>query len=163
MVFSRHFSAPQNLAAAARNMVDDFSFVQQRKKGQESSHGQLSDRWSPPSNGYVKINWDAAINPGLRRMGIGVVIRDNAGGFVAAQIKNFPFMVDTTVAEAWGTWCVMRLGCELGLTHVQLEGDALNVVTTLKKEGPCLSPYVLSSDDLILSPACTQSGQFGGP
>jgi hypothetical protein len=37
------------------------------------------------------INWDAAI--GLQRTGIGIVIRDEAGGFVAAKTKTFPFLV----------------------------------------------------------------------
>lgn len=41
------------------------------------------------------------------------------------------------MAEALGAWYAVKLGCELGYSHVHLEGDSLNVVTALKKDGPC--------------------------
>ncbi len=47
------------------------------------------DRWSPPPSGFLKINWDAAIDPVLQKTRIGIVIRDEAGGFFAAQAEVF--------------------------------------------------------------------------
>jgi hypothetical protein len=47
------------------------------------------DRWSPPPSGFLKINWDAAIDPVLQKTRIGIVIRDEVGGFYAAQGKGF--------------------------------------------------------------------------
>jgi hypothetical protein len=69
------------------------------------------------------------------------VIRDEGGGFYATQAKVFPFVVDPSMAEALGDWNAEKFGCELGLSHVHLEGDALNVVEALKKEGPCWHPF----------------------
>jgi hypothetical protein len=45
------------------------------------------------------------------------------------------------MAEALGAWFAVQLGCDLGLSHVQLEVDAMNVVEAPKKEGPCWSPF----------------------
>jgi hypothetical protein len=76
------------------------------------------------------------------------------------------------MAEAWGAWSAMRLGCDLGLTHVQLEGNALNVVAALKKEGPCWSPFghLIADTCMCLAQmlsysnlSCAPSSQFGGP
>jgi hypothetical protein len=53
------------------------------------------------------------------------------------RAKVFPFVVDLFMAEALGAWNALKFGCELGLSHVHLEGDALNVVEAPKKEGPC--------------------------
>ncbi|GLT55374.1 hypothetical protein SLA2020_285030 [Shorea laevis] len=38
--------------------------------------------WQAPPAGYVKLNWDAAVDEGNRRMGIGVIARDHTGEVV---------------------------------------------------------------------------------
>jgi hypothetical protein len=45
------------------------------------------------------------------------------------------------MAEALGAWYAVKLGCELGYSHVHLEGDSLNVVAALKNDGPCESTF----------------------
>jgi hypothetical protein len=62
------------------------------------------------------------------------VIRDEKGGSFVAQAKVFPFLVDPFMAEALGAWYAVKLGCDMGLTHVQIEGDSLFVVEALKKD-----------------------------
>jgi hypothetical protein len=89
MVFGRVFSAPHNLVAAARKMADEFSLVLQRTFGMARRNVCSMDRWSPPPCGFLKINWDATLDPVLQRTGIGIVIRDEAGGFFAAQAEVF--------------------------------------------------------------------------
>jgi hypothetical protein len=41
------------------------------------------------------------------------------------------------MAEALGSRYAVKLGCDMGLTHVQIEGDSLSIVEALKKEGSC--------------------------
>ncbi|XP_019183830.1 PREDICTED: uncharacterized protein LOC109178744 [Ipomoea nil] len=43
------------------------------------------DHWSKPRQGYLKLNVDAAINVNDGRMGLGCVLRDHQGNFVAAK------------------------------------------------------------------------------
>jgi hypothetical protein len=47
-------------------------------------------RWSPPSTGWLKCNWDAALHKEGKRMGVGVLIRDAQGNVVAALAKTIP-------------------------------------------------------------------------
>jgi hypothetical protein len=46
---------------------------------------RLSSNWSRPPVGTLKLNWDAALSPELRRMGTGVVVRNDRGDVVAAM------------------------------------------------------------------------------
>ncbi|XP_042965962.1 uncharacterized protein LOC122299634 [Carya illinoinensis] len=36
-------------------------------------------RWRKPRKGWVKVNWDASLNSELKRMGMGIVVRDENG------------------------------------------------------------------------------------
>jgi hypothetical protein len=40
------------------------------------------------------------------------------------------------VAEALGAWFAVKLCCDFDISHVNLEGDSMNVVNTLKKIEP---------------------------
>ena len=42
-----------------------------------------SKRWDPPHGGWVMVNVDAAIFHKTNRMGLGIVIRDHKGDFLA--------------------------------------------------------------------------------
>jgi hypothetical protein len=46
---------------------------------------QHVDRWIPPPHGTTKINWYVVLDLVNKRMGIGVVIRDDKGGVVDAN------------------------------------------------------------------------------
>jgi hypothetical protein len=41
-------------------------------------------RWSPPSRGWVMVNVDVAVFKEANRMGLGIVVRDHNGDFLAA-------------------------------------------------------------------------------
>jgi hypothetical protein len=58
-----------------------------------------------------------------------------------AKAKVFPSLVDPSMAEAMEAWHVVTLGCDLGISQVHFKGDSLNVVSVLKKEGPCWSTF----------------------
>lgn len=171
MVFGRVFSAPFKLIATARQMVDEFSLVLQRPSGMTRGIVLSRDRWSPPPCGFLKINWDAALDLVKQRTGIGVVIRDEVGGFYAAQAKAIPFVMDPSMAEALGAWIAVKLGCELGLSQVHLEGDAVNVVEALKKLGRAILASFWPSDSgysgfllqnaLLFCISCASRSQHG--
>lgn len=56
--------------------------------------------WCPPPKGFVKINVDAATNVEKQAAGLGVVVRDCNGSFVAAAVKKVQFFGDVQQAEA---------------------------------------------------------------
>jgi collagenase-like PrtC family protease len=66
-----------------------------------------------------------------KRMGVGVVVRDDVGVVMAAMSKLIPFIVDPTVTESVAAWQAVQFCCELGYLRVVLEGDSVSAVTTL--------------------------------
>jgi len=70
----------------------------------------------------------------MQQTGIGVMIRDAEREFYAVQAKVFSSLLNPFVAEALGAWLAVKLGCDLGLSHVYLEGDSLNVVKCLEED-----------------------------
>jgi hypothetical protein len=48
-------------------------------------------------------------------MGIGVVVRDERGGFVAAMTKVIPFIFDSTSAEAVAVWDKKKKKGQVGI------------------------------------------------
>jgi hypothetical protein len=57
-------------------------------------------RWSPPLEGTVYINCDAALFSSSRRMGLGVVIRNHIGRCVAACSELHEEVTTPEVAKA---------------------------------------------------------------
>jgi hypothetical protein len=49
-----------------------------------------------PTARLIKINWDAALDVPQKRMGVRVVLRNEAGVVVAAMAKLIPIIVDPT-------------------------------------------------------------------
>lgn len=45
------------------------------------------------------------------------------------------------MAAASGAWYAVKLGCDIGASHVHLEGDSLSVVAALKRNDPCCSRF----------------------
>jgi hypothetical protein len=95
--------------------------------------------WITPPNEFTKFYWDAASNPSLKRMGIGVVARDEDGKVIAAIVKVFPYVGDPLTAEAMGAWQSVLLGSEVGCSHMLLEGDSLTVISALQQNVSCWS------------------------
>lgn len=74
--------------AAAKNLLNDW-----RKAANEGSKykpvlNTSPRQWSPPPQGYVRINTDAATFPKLNCIGVGNVIRDEYGSFLRARGKE---------------------------------------------------------------------------
>jgi hypothetical protein len=87
------------------------------------------------------LNWDAAINRTTTRMGAGVVARDENGLVVAAISANRPCIADPATAKAIASWMMADLCCKVGLRHLLVEGDSVEVVTALKRGGDCSERY----------------------
>jgi hypothetical protein len=70
-----------------------------------------------------------------------VLIRNDKGELVAAQAKFLPSLLKLPLAVAWGAWYAVKLGSDIGASHVHLEGDKMEVMAALRKNGPCDSSY----------------------
>ncbi|XP_059436112.1 uncharacterized protein LOC132169039 [Corylus avellana] len=97
--------------------------------------------WEKPPLGIVKLNWDAAIDVGRQKMGVGIIARDHAGNVLAVFCASRPLVIDPTVAEDIVAWKATDVCMLMGFSKVILEGDSIEVVKALKGDDWCWNRY----------------------
>jgi ribonuclease HI len=102
------------------------------------------------------LNWDAAVNKQSKRMGLGMIVRDEKWEFVAAMAKVLPSINDPTVAEALAAWHAINLCVAKGFHKIVLEGDSLVVVSALNKPLPIWSSHGQLIEDIKVKAKCLQ-------
>jgi hypothetical protein len=141
LVFEGEFTHPRVVARAAVDQLEFHVKVNQGYEREEQGRQIEDEKWSAPRPDYVKINWNAALDHMKKLMGVGVVVRDCTGGVVATQCSTRPYINDSTVAEALAFWTAANLRHQLGLVEAILEGDSLEIVNAVAKEGEVWSNY----------------------
>ena len=87
--------------------------------------------WSPPHDGWVKVNFDANGADGTNR-GIGVVIRYNVGKLLVAGVHRYKAQWSIEVSEAAAALFGLEIVVRFGFEYIQLEGDSLNAVSSIE-------------------------------
>lgn len=87
--------------------------------------------WSPPSEGWIKLNTDGASrgNPGLASAG--GVLRDGSGVWRGGFALNIG-ICSAPLAELWGVYYGLYIAWEQGITRLELEVDSEIVVGFLQ-------------------------------
>ena len=126
------FAHPETLVRQAYNSIEEFDATCS-KDGQASELAGtgMSYKWQAHSEGVYKANWDAALNIQNERIGLGSVIPDQEGNVKAAQCIVRRGRFEPGIAEALAAVQTLMLCRDLGLSKIQLEGDATNVVKAL--------------------------------
>ncbi|XP_021745098.1 uncharacterized protein LOC110711034 [Chenopodium quinoa] len=102
--------------------------------------------WSKPLIGVIKINCDAFVKDTTK---LGVVVRDDRGAIIAAAVRKGGDGWSVEVAEAATMAFGLQIARRLGYTRIQVESDALNVVSGVKLKANGCSPFFLIIDDII--------------
>jgi hypothetical protein len=148
VIFGGDFLSPSALITHAKAQISEY---QKAEEGRRLTHVHRARprcvKWERPKEGFVKLNWDAAINRRSNRMGAGVIARDETGMVVAALSASRPSITDPATAEAIVAWMMADFCCKLGFRRVVLEGDSMEVVTALKRGGNCSERYGHFVDD----------------
>jgi len=97
--------------------------------------------WTNPSEGWIKLNWDAAIDSNSNTMGLGLVARDFTGKVRAMMCNFLPYVTDPAVAEAFAARQGAILARDMGFQKVVLEGDSQVIVQALNSESVCAVAY----------------------
>ena len=149
VIHGGHFVHPNVLVQQTNTAIEDFSRANKLDShGTDEGDRQDPIQWQRPPLGWFKANWDASVSKQQGRMGLGVVIRDGQGKYIAAQSKTEPGCLDPSAAEARAALLAIRLCVGLGLQQVQLEGDALMVVTGVNSSTVDWSSLGLLIDDI---------------
>ncbi|XP_040996072.1 uncharacterized protein LOC121242246 [Juglans microcarpa x Juglans regia] len=67
-------------------------------------------------------------------IGIGVAIRDCTGQIIATMRKRKRFFPDPLLVESYGALQAVKLGLDLGLQHIVIEGESLQVTKALLED-----------------------------
>jgi len=130
-VFQREFTPPSQLATSANELFSQFR--QATAVDEAPGVNPKYSRWTKPPIGWLKTNWDAAIDVERKKMGLGVVVRDARGEVQVAMAQVIPYLIDSIVAESMATWRPVSFYLECGFSKLLLEGDSLTVVSELCK------------------------------
>jgi hypothetical protein len=142
VVFGGNLLPPSQVFRQGREALEVFRNSVQGPDPPQTAPPRLDrNLWQKPEAGVVKTNWDAAIDLKGNRMGVGVIIRNEAGSVIAAMCAVIPFITDPTVAEAVALWRAVTLCGELTLQRIQFEGDAKEIVLAINNQGPCRCRY----------------------
>jgi hypothetical protein len=90
-----------------------------------------------PSLGFLKCNWDAALDLKGQRMGIGILVRNHEGMVIAAKCSTQLFITNPLNEETIAAWTVACFIQLKGFDKVILEGDSMGVVQSLTGEDQC--------------------------
>lgn len=102
-------------------------------------------KWEKPPDGLLKINVDAALDIPSRKAGIGLVIRNSTGNFIAARMIPLMDVFKPDEAEAIGVKEALKWLEEKHIDDVQVETDCLKVFN-----GVC-TDFLVTSFDLIIN------------
>ena len=86
---------------------------------------------TPPTN-YYKINVDASLSVEHNVTGLGIIIRDSVGSFMAARVIIIDVCADPHRAELLVAREGLIFAWDAGFRRVILEGDARNVYESIK-------------------------------
>jgi ribonuclease HI len=136
---TRHIIREHLVLKAAKSSSSDFLASLQKVSSTTGEMGRIPPKWKAPVGGSLKLNWGAAVNKQSKRMGIGIIVRDEEGVFVAAMAKVLPSFNDPTVAEALAAWHAVNMCVAKGFHKIVLEGDSLVVVSALNNSLPTWS------------------------
>jgi ribonuclease HI len=98
-------------------------------------------KWQPPSQGLIKVNWDASINKNKGWIGMGMIARDSNGACLGAKNVTKDLLTDSATAEAMAALSAMYFCREVGFFEVILEGDAIQVLQAINSDPPFLSKF----------------------
>jgi ribonuclease HI len=90
--------------------------------------------WSPPPDGMLQLNVDAALFSSSGRMGAGVVARDDMGEFVACIGNSSPDVVCPELAEAMAIRLALSWARGEGLDNFIIASDCLSVVQRINSK-----------------------------
>ena len=110
-------------------------------------HSEVT-HWTPPQNSQLKVNYDGAVFNDFQQAGVGVVVRDAAGGVCGALSDRYTLPMNVEDIEALACRAAVVFALELGLREVVFEGDSKIITKAFNSALPCLSSFCHIIDDV---------------
>jgi hypothetical protein len=137
-----NFTHPAHVLIDSEKALTKFQTVNEKSQEGERVMQEVGPtRWQPPVGAMVKLNWDAAVDVQNKTIGLGIIIRNDKGMFLAALSKRVQIEVRPVVAETLTALHAVLFCVEMGYSEAWFEGDALQVVNEVNSAKPCDSMH----------------------
>ena len=117
------------LVSSVRQYVSEYTQAQQRIYDPMS---RPSQKWKPLRPGFVKVNFDGALDRRTNTGGIGIVIRNEKGLIMGAKAAKSHCFNEPFLAEAKAALSALIFAFEMGFQKIEVEGDALSIIKQFK-------------------------------
>ncbi|XP_059461774.1 uncharacterized protein LOC132190739 [Corylus avellana] len=129
VVFGGSMSSPQTLVWRHTQAREEFqAALVQRETPIPDRVDASPGTWRLPNPGWVKVNWDASLEPRSGIMAWAVVIRDQRGQLIVAKCMSRQGHLTPLAAEAYTALMATKQCKAMGLQNIHFEGDAKAVV-----------------------------------
>ncbi|XP_012844333.1 PREDICTED: uncharacterized protein LOC105964354 [Erythranthe guttata] len=98
-------------------------------------------QWNPPPDGFIEINFDAAVPQGESFYSVSMVARDREGECRWWAVRRYPGHPRAVDCEAHAALKAINIAKTQGWTSIILEGDCLQVIEALNSSDPLLSSF----------------------
>jgi len=109
------------------------SFREMKERGVNCSTPEMPCLWAPPSEGLVKVNFDAGKVDATVR-GWGCVFRDHTGEVILTGVSQQVGFQGAVLEEAGACLFAMRVALEHGFRRIVMEGDCLTLISLLQRK-----------------------------
>ncbi|KAF5477039.1 hypothetical protein F2P56_003718 [Juglans regia] len=131
-LFEQQFHPPSQVSKLVQAEMASIKLWLENGIKQTEVQEPKNNRWIAPQLDVFKANWDAAIDKGNSRLGIGVIVRNSEGSVMASLCSSMDLILDPLLGEAVAARRASSFCVELGLQHIILEGDSLSVVKAIQ-------------------------------
>ncbi|KAL5762711.1 hypothetical protein ACOSP7_018975 [Xanthoceras sorbifolium] len=110
---------------------------------------QTALKWVAPSPSWFKLNSDVVVDVTLKRVSLGVVIRNWKGRVAAAFAKHLPVLLPVDCAEALAILEGLKFATSMWIFPIGVESDAATVVGAIRSNSPPHSELSLIVDEIL--------------
>lgn len=129
-----HFSRPQNGASIIRQNLGTYLLGWDMQRGGVARELFIPVSWKAPSDGWIKLNTDGALNA-VGAGGCGGVVRGAEGQWLCGFTSRIDAS-DSFCAEAWGLLRGLELCWMKGFRCIEVEVDAKQLVDMFSNPRP---------------------------
>jgi ribonuclease HI len=149
LLYEGSFSHPVAIIKQAETVIKDYNQAQSGEILRCNQEEQpASGKWTNPQQGWYKVNFDAAVDKQGERIGLGTVIRNHLGDLVAMKSLTRVGLFEPIAAEALAAAMAVQLAQEMGLSQINMEGDAKMITEAVRSNAPDWSKRGHLIDDI---------------
>ncbi|XP_042973011.1 uncharacterized protein LOC122304814 [Carya illinoinensis] len=137
-IFEQKFASPSCVIRLAKEDLNEYYATQSKPEGLNSTQVREKNG-CPPEQNMVKANWDAAFDAKARKVGVGVIIRNERGEVMVACHEQKLNVADPVTAECYAFRKAMDLCRDLYFDKVIFEGDAQVIINAVNVQVEDLS------------------------